>query len=75
MKIMVGYDKSNASKEAVKYAKNHAVAFNAKIYIVTSVAQSRELGMEDIQIKGELPGGCGETAKIGLKPIPENLQN
>jgi len=49
MKIMVGYDKSNASKEAVKYAKKHAVAFNAKVYIVTSVAQSRELEIEDIQ--------------------------
>lgn len=49
MKIMVGHDKSEASKAALHTAKKHAVAFNAKVYIVTSVTQNRELALEDIQ--------------------------
>jgi len=64
MKIMVGYDKSNASREAVTYAKKHAVAFNAKVYIVTSVAQSRELEIEDIQ-----------KVEAGLKALKRSFQS
>ena len=49
MKIMVGYDLSNVAKEALELAKKHAKAFDAKVYVVRSLAQSREMGLEDIQ--------------------------
>ena len=49
MNIMVGYDGSNVSKEALELAKKHAKAFNAKVYVVRSLAQSREMKLEDIQ--------------------------
>jgi nucleotide-binding universal stress UspA family protein len=49
MKIMVGYDRSNVAKEAVKIAKQHAKAFGASVYVVRSLAQSHELELEDIQ--------------------------
>ncbi len=49
MKIMVGYDQSNVAKEALELAKKHAKAFEAKVYVVRSLAQSREMKREDIQ--------------------------
>ena len=49
MKIMVGYDQSNVAKEALELAKKHAKAFDAKVYVVRSLAQSREMKLEDIQ--------------------------
>ncbi len=49
MNIMVGYDRSNVAKEAVALAKKHAKAFDGKLYLLTSLAQSPELQLEDIQ--------------------------
>ena len=49
MKIMVGYDQSNVAKGALELAKKHAKAFGAKVYVVRSLAQSREMKREDIQ--------------------------
>ena len=49
MKIMVGYDRSNVAKEALELAKKHTKAFDAKVYVVRSLAQSREMKLEDIQ--------------------------
>ena len=49
MKILVGYDRSNVAKEALKLAKKHAKAFDAEVFILTSLAQSNELELEDIQ--------------------------
>lgn len=49
MNILVGYDKSDASKAALRVAIEHAEAFKAKIHIVNSMTQSRELRREDIQ--------------------------
>ena len=49
MKIMVGYDQSNVAKEALELAKKHAKAFDAKVYVVRSLVQSREMKLEDIQ--------------------------
>lgn len=37
MKIMVGYDGSNSSKDALALAKKHAVAFDAEVIVVTSL--------------------------------------
>ena len=49
MKIMVGYDRSNVAKEALEIAKKHAKAFDAKVYVLTSLARSPEMELEDIQ--------------------------
>lgn len=38
MKIVVGYDGSDAAKEAVRVAEKQARAFDGKIYLVTSLA-------------------------------------
>jgi nucleotide-binding universal stress UspA family protein len=63
MKIMVGYDQSNVAKEALALAKKHAKAFNAKLYLLTALAQSPELQLEDIQkAENEL-----ERVQISLK--------
>ena len=48
MKILVGYDESKSAENALKLAQKHAKAFNADIYIVTSLEQSPELKKEDI---------------------------
>lgn len=49
MKIMVGYDRSNVAKEALETAKKHAKAFDAEVYVLTSLARSPEMKREDIQ--------------------------
>ena len=49
MKILVGYDSSNVAKEALVLAKKYAKAFDANVYVVRSLAQSREMKLEDIQ--------------------------
>jgi nucleotide-binding universal stress UspA family protein len=55
MKILVGYDGSKVAEEAVDRARKHAKAFNADIYIVTSLEQSHDLAKEDIEkAEGEL---------------------
>jgi len=43
MKILVGYDGSNAAKDALKLAKNHAIAFDAKIRVVKSITSDHPL--------------------------------
>ena len=48
MKIMVGYDGSDASKEAVKVARNRAKATQAKVYVLTSMTQGSEKEQQDI---------------------------
>lgn len=63
MNIMVGYDQSNVAKEALALAKKHAKAFKAKLYLLTALAQSPELQLEDIQkAENEL-----ERVQISLK--------
>src|SRR5210317_885100 len=63
MNIMVGYDRSNVAKEALVLAKKHAKAFDAKLYLLTALAQSPELQLEDIQkAENEL-----ERVQISLK--------
>ena len=48
MKIMVAYDGSKVSEDAVKLAHKHGQAFNADIYIITSLEQGPDLKKEDI---------------------------
>ena len=48
MKILVAYDGSNVSEDAVKLAHKHGQAFKADIHIITSLEQGPELKKEDI---------------------------
>ena len=49
MNILVGYDRSNVAKEALVLAKKHAKAFDAKVFLLTALAQGPDLQLEDIQ--------------------------
>jgi nucleotide-binding universal stress UspA family protein len=49
MKILVGYEKSAVAEEALALAKKHAKAFDAKVYLLTSLTRGHELQLEDIQ--------------------------
>ena len=49
MKIMVCFDGSNSSKEAIRLATEHARAFGASIAIVTSMVKGTESEREEIE--------------------------
>ena len=49
MKILVGYDGSNAAKAALELAREHAMVEEAKIEVVNCMAQNRKLRYEDIR--------------------------
>jgi nucleotide-binding universal stress UspA family protein len=49
MKILVGYDGSNAAKEALRLARRHAEVFNAKIVVENTLAQNYALTYEDVE--------------------------
>ncbi len=48
MKILVAYDGSKMSEDAVKVAHKHGQAFKAAIHIITSLEQGPDLKKEDI---------------------------
>ncbi len=48
MRILVGYDRSNQSKGALELAKKHALAFGAKVYLVTSLFGENQTNPEEI---------------------------
>jgi len=49
MKILVGYDGSNSSKEALKVARKHALSFGASVDVVTSMEKGTEQEQRDIE--------------------------
>ena len=49
MKILVGYDGSNGAEKALELAQHHANAFNAEIYLLTSLEQGPTLQRDDIE--------------------------
>lgn len=49
MRILIGYDGTNASKEALNLAKVHAKAFAAEVDIITSMEKGTENEREDIE--------------------------
>ncbi len=49
MKILVGYDGTNAAKEALSLAKEHAKAFGGSVNIVTSMEKGTESQREEIE--------------------------
>jgi nucleotide-binding universal stress UspA family protein len=52
MKILVGYDGSLSSKEALKLAIKHAQAFGAAVEVVTSMAKGTEVEDEQKALQG-----------------------
>ena len=49
MKILVGYDGSNAGEAAVALAADHAAAFDAEVHIVTSLSKGTERQQREIR--------------------------
>jgi nucleotide-binding universal stress UspA family protein len=49
MKILVGYDGSNVSKEAIAIAEKHANAFKAEIILVHSMVGGPEVPRKDFE--------------------------
>jgi nucleotide-binding universal stress UspA family protein len=50
MKILVGYDGSNVSKEALALAEQHAAAFKGEILIAQSMVGGPEVPRKDFEI-------------------------
>ncbi len=50
MKILVGYDGSKVSKEAISLAEQHANSFKAEIILVRSMVGGPEVPREDFEI-------------------------
>jgi len=48
MKILVAYNDSKVTEDVLKTAHEHALAFKAEVYIVTSLEQSPTLKKEEI---------------------------
>ena len=73
MKIMVGFDGSNVAKEALSLARKHAKAFNAQVYIVTSLekisddpVQDGLSGHSEIEVDAERGSPGYKIAEQGL---------
>jgi nucleotide-binding universal stress UspA family protein len=49
MNILVGYDGSKVAADALELAKKHAKAFDAKVFIVTSMIGGPEVLREDFE--------------------------
>ena len=49
MKILVGYDGSNVSREAIAVAEKHATAFKAEIILVQSMVGGPEVPRKDFE--------------------------
>ena len=49
MNILVGYDGSKVAADALELAKKHAHAFDAKVFIVTSMVGGPEVIREDFE--------------------------
>ena len=49
MKILVGYDGSNSAKDALKLAKDHAMALDAKVDVVTSMVGAKNNQYDDVR--------------------------
>lgn len=49
MKIMIGYDGSNAAKDALNLAVTYAMAFKAEVHVVTSLETGTEQQQDEIE--------------------------
>jgi nucleotide-binding universal stress UspA family protein len=48
MNILVGYDGSNSAKDALRLAKNHAKAFDARVDVVTSMKGAKNNQYDEV---------------------------
>jgi nucleotide-binding universal stress UspA family protein len=48
MNILVGYDRSNSAKDALKWAKARAKAFDANVDMITSMVEANNDRYEDM---------------------------
>ena len=68
MKIMVCYDGSDASRSALRVAVKYAKAFEAKVYLVASMAKGAEDEQKVIrQLETELENGKDKLADQGIE--------
>lgn len=65
MKILVGYDGSASSREALALAKSRIKPLNAELHVVTSFEQRADPGLQDIKEMDE--------ARDKLKGVEESL--
>jgi nucleotide-binding universal stress UspA family protein len=49
MNILVGYDRSNSANDALELAKDHAMAFDANVHVVTSMVGTHNNQYDDLQ--------------------------
>ena len=49
MNILVGYDGSNSAKDALKLAKDHAMALDYKVDVVTSMLGAKNNQYDDVR--------------------------
>ena len=49
MNILVGYDRTNSANDALELAKDHAMAFDAKVHVVTSMVGANKNQYDDFQ--------------------------
>jgi nucleotide-binding universal stress UspA family protein len=49
MNILVGFDGSNSADDALKFAKEHAMAFDAEVHVVTSMIGANNKQYDDMQ--------------------------
>ena len=49
MKILAGYDGSNAAKHVLKLAKDHATAVASKVDVVTSMVEAKNNQYDDVR--------------------------
>ena len=67
MKILVGYDGSNAAKDTLKLAVDHARRFDASVDVVTSMSRGRETEREEIAAaEGGLAWAAEKAQEAGV---------
>ena len=73
MKIVVGYDGSDAANEALNVAKKNARAFDGRIYVITSLVGGTEESAEEIiKARSQLENAVKSIQKEGI-PCEEHL--
>ena len=67
MKIVVGYDGSDAANEALNVAKKNARAFDGRIYVITSLVGGTEESAEEIiKARSQLENAVKSIQKEGI---------
>ena len=73
MKIVVGYDGSDAANEALNVAKKNARAFDGIIYVITSLVGGTEESAEEIiKARSQLENAVKSIQKEGI-PCEEHF--